>query len=143
MENSSSPRNHSGDLAAIIFSVTGARHHTPPVFAISPSRRPQADILKAILFKNIVLKCLSRRKNRKTCEGLPVAVFYFFCKKKRNASKCIPHFTFALKFNFKDMISNKLKFANKWFLRFKHILGKRWEVQFYHMRHQNMQILEN
>ena len=114
------------------------------MWAQSPSRRPQADILKGILFfKSIVLKCLSRWKNRKTCEGLPIAVFSFFCKKKRNDSKCIPHFTFALKFNFKDMISNKLKFANKWFLRFKHLLSKRWEVQFYHMRHQNMQILEN
>lgn len=104
---------------------SSAASHTTS-FVISPSRRPQADILKGILFvKSIVLKCLSRWKNRKTCEGLPIAVFSFFCKKKRNDSKCIPHFTFALKFNFKDMISNKLKFANKWFLRFKHLLGKR------------------
>ena len=116
MENSSSPRNHSRDLAAIIFSVTEVQHHTPPVLSSHLPGGPKQIILEVFSFlRALFLNAYEEGKTGKR-EGLPTAVFSFFCKKKRNDSKCIPHFTFALKFNFKDMISNKLKFASKWFL---------------------------
>lgn len=111
MENSSSPRNHSRDLAAIIFSVTEVQHDTPPVLSSHLVGGPKQIFLEAFSFlRALFLNAYQEGKTGK-CEGLPTAVFSFFCKKKKNDSKCIPHFTFALKFNFKDMIPNKLKFA--------------------------------